>query len=174
MPNRRTFTIPPINRLIKNELPFNGNTLDPFAGESRLATITNDLDPQYNTDYNMDALDFLRKFEDQSVHGVLFDPPYSPRQLSEVYKKLGESVNFETTQASFWSDLKDEISRVTMVTGTVISFGWNSMGMGKGRGFKIRKILIVPHGGQHNDTICVVETKHQCGMSQFTNKEDTE
>jgi len=31
--------------------------------------------------------------------------------------------------------------------------------MGKNRGFKIIKILLVAHGGMHNDTICVVEEK---------------
>lgn len=39
----------------------------------------------------------------------------------------------------------------------VISFGWNSNGIGKTKGLEIIEILIVAHGGQHNDTICTVE-----------------
>ncbi len=35
----------------------------------------------------------------------------------------------------------------------------NSMGMGKNRGFEIQRILLVPHGGNHNDTIVTVEKK---------------
>jgi hypothetical protein len=31
--------------------------------------------------------------------------------------------------------------------------------MGKNRGFEIQEILLVAHGGNHNDTICVVEKK---------------
>ena len=34
------------------------------------------------------ALEFLKKFEDKSVDIVLYDPPYSARQVSECYKKL--------------------------------------------------------------------------------------
>lgn len=45
--------------------------------------------------------------------------------------------------------------------GKVISFGWNSCGIGKTRGFEIERILIVCHGGHHNDTICTVEKKVQ-------------
>ena len=41
----------------------------------------------------------------------------------------------------------------------VISFGWNSGGIGKKYGFEIKKILLVAHGGWDNDTICVVEEK---------------
>ena len=46
----------------------------------------------------MDATDFLKMFSDNSVDTVLYDPPYSARQVSECYKKLGFSVNKETTQ----------------------------------------------------------------------------
>lgn len=69
------------------------------------------------------------------------------------------SVNKETTQASFWKNLKSEIKRITKKDGIVISFAWNSNGIGKTYGFEIIEILLVPHGGNHNDTICVVERK---------------
>jgi hypothetical protein len=45
------------------------------------------------------------------------------------------------------------------VGGYCISFGWNSNGMGKNRGFEIVEILLVSHGGHHNDTIVTVERK---------------
>jgi hypothetical protein PPSC2_p0296 len=41
----------------------------------------------------------------------------------------------------------------------VFTFGWNSGGTGKTNGFEITHILMVPHGGWHNDTICTVEIK---------------
>ena len=124
-----------------------------------LAKITNDLDKSYKTDFNLDALDFLKQIKSNTIDLVLFDPPYSPRQVSEVYKKLNKSVNWETTQSSFWSKLKNEIFRITKSNSIVISFGWNSNGIGKKRDFEIIEILIVAHGGSHNDTICVVEKK---------------
>lgn len=83
----------------------------------------------------------------------------SPRQVSECYKKLGKTVNFETTQSSFWGNLKKEVARVIKPNGIVITFGWNSNGIGKTKGFEIVEILLVAHGGNHNDTICVVERK---------------
>jgi len=43
--------------------------------------------------------------------------------------------------------------------GIVVSFGWNSGGIGKKYGFEIEEILLVPHGGSHNDTIVTVERK---------------
>ena len=83
----------------------------------------------------------------------------SPRQVSEVYTRLGMTVNMETTQASFWSNMKKEIGRITKMYGIVISCGWNSGGVGKKYGFELLEVLMVPHGGQHNDTIVTVERK---------------
>ena len=54
---------------------------------------------------------------------------------------------------------KKEISRILKTGGKVITFGWNSGGIGKTNGFEISRILLVPHGGWHNDTICTVEIK---------------
>ena len=65
-----------------------------------------------NCDYCMDALDFLKTFESQSVDIVYFDPPFTLRQVSECYKKMGRTVNMQTTQSSFWGNLKKEISRI--------------------------------------------------------------
>ena len=96
MPSKNTFQIKPIKELI-NKYIF-GTIIDPFANNNKIATITNDLDTQYDTDYHLDAIDFLKNFDDDSVDCVLYDPPYSPRQVSECYKKLGKTVDFTTTQ----------------------------------------------------------------------------
>jgi hypothetical protein len=159
MPNSNTFDIPPIKSLIEKYAY--GFIIDPFANRNKLATVTNDLDLQYDTDYHEDALDFLRRFDDESVDTVLYDPPYSPRQISECYTKLGRSVNMQTTQASYWSNHKKEIGRIVRPNGVVITCGWNSGGIGKKYGFGIVEILLVPHGGWHNDTIVTVERKVQ-------------
>ena len=167
MPNRNTFSVKPIRDFILEELP-EGTIIDPFANSCKIADITNDLDPQYDTDYHLDALDFLKTFVPESVDMVLFDPPYTPRQVAEVYKKLGKTVDMETTQMSYWSKLKTEIARITKPNGKCLSFGWNSSGVGKKNGFKIERILIVCHGSQHNDTICVADRKVQCGLTAFS------
>jgi hypothetical protein len=159
MPNKNTFSIKPIKELIYKYHNNNLISIEPFANSSRIGTITNDLDPDFDTDYHLDALDFLKLFDNNSIDIIYYDPPFSPRQVSECYKKLGMTVNMETTQSSFWGNLKKEISRITKPGGIVISFGWNSNGIGKINGFEIIEILMVAHGGNHNDTICTVEKK---------------
>ncbi|PEG97426.1 adenine-specific DNA methylase [Lactobacillus sp. UMNPBX9] len=159
MPNKNTFTIKPINELIHRYLSEDKVIVDPFANANKLATITNDLDSQYDTDYHLDALDFLKQLKANSVDLVLYDPPYSPRQVSESYKLLDMSVNMATTQSSYWSKQKQEIARIVKVGGYVISCAWNSGGIGKKHGFEIQEILLVAHGGWHNDTIVTVERK---------------
>ena len=78
MPNKNTFDIKPIKQMLQEEM-FEGLWIDPFANKNKLAKITNDLNPEYDTDYHMDALDFLKQFEDNSVDGILYDPPFSHR-----------------------------------------------------------------------------------------------
>jgi hypothetical protein len=158
MPNHNTFDIPHINRFITDNM-LEGQSIDPFANKNRIAHITNDLDPSMKCDYSMDALEFLKLWPDSSVNVVLFDPPYSSRQVAECYNKMGMSVNMETTQSSFWGNMKKEISRIVHPGGQVFCFGWNSGGIGKKYGFEMTDILLVSHGGAHNDTICTIEYK---------------
>lgn len=163
MPSRNTFSIKPVGELIEKygfvdePLTF----LDPFCRNSKYKKycISNDLDTSIDADYHLDALEFLKMFGDESVHGILFDPPYSPRQVSECYKKLDMTVNMQTTQSSFWANMKKEITRILTPSGVCVTCGWNSGGIGKTNGFEIEEILLVPHGGWHNDTIVTVERK---------------
>lgn len=158
MPSRWTFTIRPIADMLKRIVPEGGvGWADPFAGENSPAEFTNDLNPKRPTTHHVQAIDFLRTFESGSLEGVLFDPPYSPRQIKECYDEIGLALSQVETQATFWSGCKDEIRRIVKPGGLVLSFGWNSQGMGKGRGYALRELLLVPHGGMHNDTIVTVE-----------------
>ena len=157
MPNSKTFSIKPIREIIDRYI--HGVSVDPFANDSSIATITNDLDQSFDTNYHMDATDFLKMIESESVDTVLYDPPYSPRQVSECYTRLGRSVNMQTTQASYWSKQKEQISRIVKPGGIVITCAWNSGGIGMKYGFETVEILLVAHGGWHNDTIVTVERK---------------
>lgn len=159
MPNKETFKIKPIKELLDRYV--NGRWVDPYAGYNSPATIQNDLnlDIKGMCFSHKEATIFLKEQLDNSCDGVLFDPPYSPRQLSESYKKFGLSVNMQTTQSSYWSKCRKEIARIIKPEGICISFGWNSCGIGKKLGFKILEILLVSHGGGHNDTIVTVERK---------------
>ena len=157
MPNKWTFRIKPIAQLLKEEIS-DGLWIDPFAGEMSPAQITNDLNPERPTTYHMDALDFLKMFDDGSIDGILYDPPYSPRQVRECYDGIGGNLKWDG-RTNFWSDTKNECGRILKPNGKIICFGWNSMGLGKNRGFEMTRILLVPHGGSRNDTICTVEVK---------------
>lgn len=157
MPNRWTFQIKPIAALLREEIADGTVWVDPFAGEHSPADITNDINPERPTKYHIDALEFLRMFPDESVDGVLYDPPYSPRQVKECYDGIG-GLQWDG-RMNFWSDTKNEAARIVRKGGKVICFGLNSMGLGAKRGFEMERILLVPHGGSRNDTICTVERK---------------
>ena len=105
------------------------------------------------------CMELIKDIPDNSIDLIVTDPPYSPRQVSECYKNFGVEVTQKTTRASFWGNQKKEISRIVKRGGKVITFGWNSGGIGAKYGFSIRRILLVAHGGWHNDTICTVEVK---------------
>ncbi|WP_157049416.1 site-specific DNA-methyltransferase [Selenomonas sp. oral taxon 138] len=173
MPNKNTFEMTPIKKLLSEEVDLTKMWVDPFANRNRIASITNDLSKEYDTDYHMDALDFLNMFDSESVDGVLYDPPYSPRQVSECYNSVGYNVTWDTTKASFWGNHKRAISRIVKLGGKVITFGWNSGGIGYKYGFEIERILLIPHGGWHNDTICTVEVKtHKGNYSPIAKSEE--
>lgn len=172
MPNSNTFSIKPISFLIEQvfvqKCLVANRAVDPFCRNSifKDRCVSNDLDETIEADFHMDALDFLKSRKDEEFNIVLFDPPYSPRQVSECYKKHGRSVNMETTQASFWSNIKKEIQRISAPGAFVVSCGWNSGGIGEKYGFEIQEILMVAHGGWHNDTIVTVEKKRAASMPQ--------
>ena len=146
MPNSNTFSIKPIKKMLHKYVLDGEIWVDAFANSSKIATITNDLNPEYDTDYHVDALEFFKMFDDNSVDGVLYDPPYSLRQVSECYKNVGIPVTMETTQSSWRRKHLDEIARIIKPKGKVLCFGWNSSGVGKTRGFEIIEILLISHG----------------------------
>lgn len=164
MPNKNTFRIKPIKELILKYCNSKVLVIDPFANEASIGMkienyISNDLDIQFNTDYNLEAQEFMKRFDDNSVDIVLFDPPFSSRQISECYKRLGKTVSMKDTSSAYFKQFKQEIQRIVKHNGIVITCSWNSNGIGKKYGFEIMEVLLVAHGSSHNDTIVTVERK---------------
>ena len=156
MPNKNTFEIAPIRSLIGRYLT--GVSVDPFARNGKLATITNDLNTNTTAEYHMQATEFLHMLSDRGVMAdvVLLDPPYSPRQISECYKDAGITCGMTDTQNSvLYANVRKAVRKISKTGTIVMSFGWNSCGMGKH--FEMLELLLVAHGGAHNDTICLVE-----------------
>ena len=160
MPNSETFSIKPIKEFVERHIANRIVIVDPFARNCKYGTITNDLNPECDALYHMDALEFLKTLDDNSADCVLYDPPYSIRQASECYNNYGkDKLQIGVTNMKYWSLVKDQISRILKPNGVVLCFGWNSSGIGKNRGGKMIEILMVNHGGSRNDTICTAEYK---------------
>ncbi len=162
MPSRDTFSVPPIGKFVQRYLAVSKTSVDPFARNRKWFTHTNDLDPDTAAQHHMDAEAFLELLAGKNVNADLgvFDPPYSPRQISEVYKSIGLKVGQEETQsARLYKRVRDAMDAIIAPGGIVLSFGWQSAGMGKGRGYELLEVALVAHGGAHNDTICIAERK---------------
>lgn len=72
---------------------------------------------------------------------------------------IGMSLPFDTTQDASFGKVKDTAAIKIRSGGYAICCGWNTNGFGKNRGFKLIEVLLVPHGGHHQDTIVTVEKK---------------
>ena len=160
MPNGKTFTIKPIKEFVETEVNRGGVIVDPFANECKYGTITNDLNPEFNTDYHLDALEFLKSIPNESADLVLYDPPYSITQASVLYKEYGkDKLEVNVANMKYWKLCKDNIARILKPHGRVICCGRNTNGLGKNRGFEMTAILDVVHGGSKNDTLVTLEYK---------------
>lgn len=171
MPHGNTFRIKPIRELVEATIRAHpGVWIDPFANDSavrRLLTLTNDINPDMPTDRHMDALAFLQSLETDSVDGIIFDPPFSIHQINTVYAGFGDEKPVKQSTRYYV-----EMLRVLRDGGKVITCGWNSNGMPatlkrdeigrrvkgkKNTGCALEKLLVVAHGGGHNDTlVCVI------------------
>ncbi len=150
MPDKYTYKIKPIRNILSRYINDKSKWADPFANNSNIVEWTNDIDTGTNAKYHFDAHDFLQQLDSNSLDGVLLDPPYSFHQATKTYNNK---------RFILVTLLYKEINRILKQYGTVIHFGWNSNGIGEKHGFKKLEVLIVPHGGHHNDTIVTVETK---------------
>jgi len=157
MPNADTFRIPPIAALLRLFVGKGDGWADPFAGWHSPAQHQNDLNPLAPTQHHGEATDFLARFSDESLQGVILDPPYSPRQIKECYKGIG--LESFTTNGSFFGRVKDVAAKKIVPGGLAVCCGWNSNGLGKKRDFQLIHVLTVRHGGNHNDTVVTVEMK---------------
>ena len=162
MPNKWTFKIKPIADLLANYVGDGKGWVDAFAGMYSPAEFTNDLNPTAPTMYHLPAYDFCLLLPGDTFCGCLFDPPYSSTQVKECYENIG--YNPAQPKEDFilaFDNVKNALSYRVKSGGICMSFGWNSNGLGKKRGFEKIEILLVAHGGHHNDTIVTVERKVQ-------------
>lgn len=159
-----TFDCKPIAGFVEKYTQKAVRSVDLFARNSKLATITNDLNPKTSADHHMKATDFLDWLPENGIDRcdlVIFDPPYSMRQTKELYEGIGIEYTYKDTLSSAWKEEKDKIDKLLEVGGVFLHFGWHTNGLGKKRGYEIIEILLVAHGSAHHDTLCMAEQKIQ-------------
>jgi hypothetical protein len=164
MPSSNTFDIPTIGRFVKKYMEDSRISVDPFSRNKRWATYTNDLNPETAAEYHMDAREFLDMLIGRGIQAdlVICDPPYSQVQVSRTYQSAGKEYKpfGDDNNAVLYREARDRLDKLLIENGIALSFGWNSVGFGKERGFEILEIILVCHGGAHNDTICMAERKY--------------
>lgn len=166
MPSPDTFSVQPIAGLLDRVLAGCQIVVDPFARNATRGTITNDLNPDTQAQYHMDAVEFCEMLirDGVAADAVIFDPPYSPRQVSEVYQRIGKTATQHDTQnARLYRKVKANLKWMLKSGGVAVACGWNSGGFGPG--MLLEEVLLVPHGGAHNDTIVTVERKQQGSLN---------
>lgn len=162
MPTKDTFDCKPIGDFVWRYLDKDSISIDPFARNKRWAHYTNDLNPETEAQYHMDARDFLQMLVDDGIRAelIIYDPPYSPRQIKECYDGIGLKMTREDGWRTMgWKPEKDLCNQLLKMGGLFLYFGWDTTGMGKGRGFEPVELLVVCHGPGHNDTLCLAEKK---------------
>lgn len=163
MPHGDTFSVRPIGEFVQRYMGHSRLSVDPFARNNDWATYTNDINPSTRAQRHLDAETFLLELAREGVANVdlaILDPPYSPRQISECYKEAGLKVGMKDTQnAALYARVKAALLPLLAPHATILSFGWNSAGMGQKHGFEILEVMLCAHGAAHNDTICMAERR---------------
>ena len=158
MPSADTFSVPPMGDFVRRYMRGSEVSVDPFARNKRWATFTNDINPNTEAEFHLEARVFLAEMVNRGVKAdlIIFDPPYSPRQVSEVYSEIGLTATMKDTQTANMKKECRQLMRKLSQPGTIVlSFGWNTVGMGPG--WETIETMLVCHGGDHNDTICLAE-----------------
>ena len=128
--------------------------IDPFARNCTLAyPFTNDINPNTKAVYNMDALDFIERFDRDSFALGIMDPPFSATQDKEIY-----GGNNLYTDPKKIRDIELALGNRIKCNGYVIKFGYNSNFTH--RGFELYEVMLVRYGGSINDMIVSVHKKY--------------
>ena len=100
-------------------------------------------------------MEIHKHFEENTFDTIILDPPWNIRKAREKYggRYVGK-----------YKVLKQNILKIMKPDARVISCGFDSTGMSKKRGFIKTKILLVNHGGDHNDSIILVEDRIQASL----------
>jgi hypothetical protein len=158
-----------------------GLAVDGFARESFVndleCFITNDLNPAFNCDYNLEWKDFAYTIQERGYQPdlVFFDPPYSLRQLKDHYDGIGKDLELWQTH-NMWRAGKDAIASCMPVGSRVVSFGWTTAGFGQKRGFEKVAIYVFEQVAREERyaLLVTIEEKVQHTLREFQHSIDQE
>lgn len=130
-----------------------GRVLNLFAGKVQLGVeweVRVDVDRTMSAHYYMDAREFVNTWKFRKFDTVILDPPYTYRKSKEKYNGnyMGQLPR-----------LKNELLGILNPGARIISLGWDTVGMGRSRGFEKIAACIVCHNGDHRDTLGLVEER---------------
>ncbi len=149
-PKRYTFQQPKLREWTEKQCK--GKVLNLFAGTTKLNVdeVRVDIDKNVPADYYMDAFEFVNLAKEQGMKfdTIILDPPYNLRKSREKYggKYIGSLTK-----------IKNALLPLMNENCIVISYGYDTVGMSKSRGFKKIGVCVICHNGDHNDTLCLVE-----------------
>lgn len=147
-PKKYTFEMPEVKKWVEGHSK--GKVLNLFAGITKLNLdeLRIDVDKNTNPDICSDAYEFLTT-TDKKFDTVILDPPYNLRKSKEKYNSYHYIGKF--------AKIKNALPKILNDNSTVITFGYDSVGMSAIRGFEKTDILLICHNGDHHDTIATVE-----------------
>lgn len=164
MPHKYTFQVKPLREIVERHIDGSRLWLDPFAGYHSPVKrkFQNDLNPASPAKFHLEAAEFLQRDDIVAYapfDGAIFDPPYSLTQVSRSYIGMGLKFKGKENPTGGFPVVRDLLANTIRPGGVCISFGWNTVGLGKGRGFEPVEYMICSHGGNRNDTLVAVERK---------------
>ena len=184
------FTMPVVQKIIGNTLKRINNSsigkksfskiriIDSFAREYRqlgCITVSNDLNPEFDTMYNLEANDFGELMLEKYMQGEIplfdlcfHDPPYNLGMLKSKYEGIGQTLP-QWQCRNMWGRNKNAISQIIKPGGYVISLQWHSHGYGKRRGFEKVEVHNIEHSGNEDkyNLQVVVERKVQHNLIEL-------
>jgi hypothetical protein len=135
---------------------------DPFARDCHWANHTNDIDPSTSATSHLDALEWLKTFDDGVMDVVLFDPPFSPIQAERRY---GKGMSNIYTQGGYLSDVYFESSRILKTGGRFLKLGYNSNRPHST--FELVEMWVTCFGANRNDVIMTLWEKNQSRIDEY-------
>lgn len=152
-PRKYTFEAPKVREW--TEKWCQGIVLNLFAGKTKLDVSEVRIDIDSNMpmlSYCMDAYDYVEQSVEMKLKfdTIILDSPWNYRKAREKYggRWIGKLTK-----------VKNLLPQILKDNGRVISWGYDSVGMSKSRGFEKIALCLVCHNGDHNDSIGLVERK---------------